>query len=54
LFGPFSIYVEWKDGDLDKVLELMERMSHNLSAAVVSNDTEFQRIVLGNTVNGTQ
>jgi 1-pyrroline-5-carboxylate dehydrogenase len=53
LFGPFQVVVEYGDGDLDKVLQVLERMSHHLTAAVVSADPEFQGRVLGATVNGT-
>ena len=53
LFGPFQVLVRWGDGDLPKVLEALERMSHHLTAAVVSRDVEFQNAVLGATVNGT-
>lgn len=35
------------------MLDLLERMSHHLTAAVVSNDTGFLQKVLGHTVNGT-
>ena len=31
----------------------MERMSHHLTAGVVSNDMVFQNKILANTVNGT-
>lgn len=54
LFGPFTLVVKWKDGEEGKILELKERMHNNLTAAIVSNDTEFRRLVLGNTINGTQ
>ena len=53
LFGPFQVVVSYGDGDVDKVLGLLERMSHHLTAAVVSADVEFQQKVLGATVNGT-
>lgn len=53
LFGPFQIVVTWGDDDLDTVLDILERMSHHLTAAVVSNDVTFQNAVLGATVNGT-
>ncbi len=41
LFGPFQIVTEYGQNDLDNVLEIMERMSHHLTAAVVSNDQVF-------------
>lgn len=53
LFGPFQVVVRYGDDDLDTVLSLLERMSHHLTAAVVSADILFQNEVLGATVNGT-
>ena len=53
LFGPFQVIVSWDDGELPVVLEVLERMSHHLTAAIVSRDVEFQNAVLGATVNGT-
>jgi 1-pyrroline-5-carboxylate dehydrogenase len=53
LFAPFQVVTYYNDDSLDTVLEAMERMSHHLTAAVVSNDVEFQTKVLANTVNGT-
>lgn len=51
LFGPFQIVTSWSS--LSQVLPLLEKMEHHLTAAVVSNDPNFLREVLGNTVNGT-
>jgi 1-pyrroline-5-carboxylate dehydrogenase len=53
LFGPFQVIVNYGDKDLPLVLEILERVSHHLTAAVVSNDVAFQNQVLGRTVNGT-
>jgi len=53
LFGPFQVVTTYGDDDLSAVLELLERMSHHLTAAVVSGDAVFQNKVLGATVNGT-
>jgi len=53
LFGPFQVVVTYGDDDLDAVLGVFERMSHHLTAAVVSADPVFQTKVLGATVNGT-
>ena len=53
LFGPFQVVVTYGDEDLDGVLAVMERISHHLTAAVVSADPVFQARVLGATVNGT-
>lgn len=53
LFAPFQVVTTYKNDEVDLVLEACERMSHHLTAAVVSNDPEFQTKVLANTVNGT-
>ena len=53
LFGPFQVVTTWGDGDLEHLLGMLERMSHHLTAAVVSADPIFQQKVLGATVNGT-
>jgi 1-pyrroline-5-carboxylate dehydrogenase len=53
LFGPFQVVVQYGDEELPAVLEILERISHHLTAAVVSADPEFQERVLGATVNGT-
>ena len=53
LFGPFQVIVDFDDDELPAVLGVLERMSHHLTAAVVSADIGFQQRVLGATVNGT-
>ncbi|MDH4048796.1 MAG: aldehyde dehydrogenase family protein [Gammaproteobacteria bacterium] len=53
LFGPFQVVVRYGDSDLDKVLGVLERMTHHLTAAVISADIGFQNKVLGATINGT-
>ena len=53
LFGPFQIVTTWRDDDLPDVLAILERMSHHLTAAVISADPVFLNKVLGATVNGT-
>lgn len=53
LFGPFQIVVTYGSDDLPSVLRLLERMSHHLTAAVVSADVVFQNTVLAASVNGT-
>ena len=52
IFGPFQVVTSYSDADLPAVLDALERMSHHLTAAVVSNDVEFVQHILGNTVNG--
>jgi len=53
IFAPFQVVTYYNDDALDHVLGALERMSHHLTAAIVSDDTEFQSKVLANTVNGT-
>jgi 1-pyrroline-5-carboxylate dehydrogenase len=53
LFGPFQIIASYNDDELGTVLGLLEKISHHLTAAVVSANAEFQNKILGATVNGT-
>lgn len=53
IFAPFQVVTEYNDQSLGGVLDALERMSHHLTAAVVSNDVAFQQHVLANSVNGT-
>lgn len=53
IFGPFQVVTDFDDSNLDLVLDATERMSHHLTAAVVSNDIKFRSKVLAHTVNGT-
>ena len=53
IFGGFQIIVNYKDNQLDLVLECLEMVEAHLTAAVVSNDVVFQNKVLAHTVNGT-
>ncbi len=53
LFGPFQVVTSYGDDDLPEVLDIFEKMSHHLTAAVVSANVEFQNQVLAATVNGT-
>ena len=53
LFGPFQIVVEYEDENLEIVLEIIERISNHLTAAIVSQDIQFQQHVIGASVNGT-
>jgi len=53
VFGPFQVVVSYTDSDLPLVLQTLERMSHHLTAGIVSNDPIFLNKVLGETVNGT-
>jgi len=53
LFGPFQIFVEWKDGQLPQVLHLLNAMPNHLTAGIVSNNMQFLNEILGNTISGT-
>jgi len=53
LFGPFEIISTYADDDIPEVLGLLERISHHLTAAVVSAEPVFQNRILAATVNGT-
>jgi len=53
IFGPFQVVTTYWDDDICHVLDACERMSHHLTAAVVSNDVEFTNTILAHTVNGT-
>lgn len=53
IFAPFQVVTTFTDDEMCLVLEACERMSNHLTAAVVSNDVEFQTAILANTVNGT-
>jgi len=53
LFGPFQILVDWKDGELEDVLHILNSMENHLTAGVVSNDVHFLQHVLANTISGT-
>ena len=53
IFAPFQVVTAYDSSHIDKVLEACEKMSHHLTAAVVSNDVAFQQKVLAHTVNGT-
>lgn len=53
IFAPFQVISYYNDDTLDVVLEALERMSHHLTAACVSNDPAFQSKILSHTVNGT-
>jgi len=53
LFGPFQVIVDWREGQLPLVLELLNNMENHLTAGVVSNDIRFMQEVLGGTISGT-
>jgi len=53
LFGPLQVVVSYGDNDVPVVLNILERMSQHLTAAIVSADINFQNRILGATVNGT-
>ena len=51
IFGPVQVITSYND--INKVLNICEKIEDHLTAAVVSNDPKFVNYVLGNTVNGT-
>lgn len=53
VFGPFQVIIVYEDNELAIVKKALEKISQNLTAAVVSNDPFFQQDILANTVNGT-
>jgi 1-pyrroline-5-carboxylate dehydrogenase len=54
LFGPFTLIVEYGNKDLDYIIEVINDLPHHLTAAVVSNDVQFNDRILSQTLNGTQ
>jgi len=42
VFGPVQVVTEYKDGEIDRVLQACERMDNHLTAAVVSGDERFR------------
>jgi len=53
LFGPVQVLVDYKEGQLEDVLDATNRMPNHLTAGVVSNDPRFINEVLGRSVTGT-
>ncbi|KAL7098722.1 hypothetical protein ACP275_09G035700 [Erythranthe tilingii] len=53
IFGPFQVVTEYKQNEIQLVLNVLEKMHAHLTAAVVSNDPLFLQEVIGNSVNGT-
>jgi 1-pyrroline-5-carboxylate dehydrogenase len=53
IFGPFQIVTIWQDEDLPLLLDICERMTQHLTAAIVSNDINFIQKILAHSVNGT-
>ena len=51
IFGPVQVVTSYDD--IDKVINICEKIDDHLTAAVVSNDPKFVNYVIGNTVNGT-
>jgi 1-pyrroline-5-carboxylate dehydrogenase len=41
VFGPVQVVTEWADGEVHLVQDALERMTHNLTAGIVSNDPIF-------------
>jgi 1-pyrroline-5-carboxylate dehydrogenase len=52
IFGPFQIVTEYTDKEIDSVLEVMDSLDQQLTAAVVSNNISFLNKVLSHSCNG--
>ncbi|MBI5005129.1 MAG: aldehyde dehydrogenase family protein [Candidatus Lloydbacteria bacterium] len=53
IFGPFQIIVEYKDTDMPEVLNIIKKIKHKLTAAIVSDNIPFINQVVGASANGT-
>ena len=53
VFGPFQVITDYKMNSMKRVLNTLDEIEHNLTAAIVSNDSDFLNEVLPHTVNGT-
>jgi 1-pyrroline-5-carboxylate dehydrogenase len=53
VFGPLQVITDYNKAGKERVKNYLERMEQNLTAAIVSNDLQFQQEMLGATVNGT-
>ena len=53
VFGPLQVVTTWTSRNLATVQTMLERMPHNLTAAVVSNDVATRASLLSASVNGT-
>jgi len=53
VFGPVQIITSYDTPEFDIVLEIVEKIPHHLTAAIVSNDINFLNKALGNSINGT-
>lgn len=53
IFAPFQIVTEYGTSDFNKIVDVLEAIPANLTAAIVSNDPIFREKLLGLTVNGT-
>ena len=51
IFGPVQIITSYNN--IDKVIDICEKINDNLTEAIVSNNTKYVNYVLGNTINGT-
>ncbi|SVD46793.1 uncharacterized protein METZ01_LOCUS399647, partial [marine metagenome] len=53
VFGPFQVIVSYSNKQIKVIKEVLEKITQNLTAAIVSNNSIFQQDLLANTVNGT-
>lgn len=52
LFGPVQVVTSYSDNEENIVINLLEKMSHHLTAGVVSKDAAHMMKLLGKTING--
>lgn len=52
IFGPVLITTDYNSSELEKIVELTEKMQFHLTAGIVSNDPTFVNYFAKNTVNG--
>jgi len=53
VFGPYQVICTYGDDDLDLLESCLSRLSHHLTAAVVTSDPAFRTRILGASLNGT-
>ncbi len=53
VFGPVQIVTSYDCPEFQTVLDIVEKIPHHLTAAIVSNDVNFLNKTLGHSINGT-
>ena len=52
VFGPFQVVTDYNMASFQTVIQAINSLEHHLTAGVVSNDAQFVREVVANTING--